>query len=159
MKEITIQITGNQATVTQNPAVVAGSVGLPVAFMFDESWDGLEKTVLFRVGEQVYQVLSPGQTVAIPWELLTQPGVTLWAGAWGSSPDGTVQIPTIWVSLGQILPGTQPAGEETKDPTAPVWQQVYEVLWEKAAEAVEQATPNIVSAVLAAMPDGDGVSY
>lgn len=159
MKEITIHITGNQATVTQNQALVAGSVGLPVAFMFDESWDGMEKTVLFRVGEQVFQVLTPGQTVVIPWELLTQPGVTLWAGAWGNRPDGTVQIPTVWVSLGQILPGTQPAGAETKDPTAPVWQQVYNALAEKAEQAVQKAKPQIVEAVLSAMPDGDEVSY
>lgn len=157
MKKIEITVTGNQASVTQSQPLISGSVGQPVAFVFDQAWDGLEIVTVFRVGERVLQSLE--QDTVIPWELLREPGCTLWAGAFGTDSRGTLQMPTVWVSLGQIACGAEPSGEESKEATLPLWQQVYNALEGKAAQAVEKAMPATVEAVLKALPNGDEVSY
>lgn len=157
MKKIEISVTGNQAAVTQSQPLISGSVGQPVAFAFDEAWDDLQIVTVFRVGERILQSLE--QDTVIPWELLREPGCTLWAGAFGTDSLGTLQMPTVWVSLGQITPGAEPSGEESKEATLPLWQQVYNTLDEKAAKAVENAMPATVEAVLKALPNGDEVSY
>lgn len=157
MEKIEISVTGNQAAVTCMRPLISGSVGQPVAFTFDQAWEDLEIVTLFRVGERVLQSLE--QDTVIPWELLQLPGCTLWAGAFGTDSRGALQMPTVWVSLGQIQPGAEPSGAVSKEATLPVWQQVYNALEEKAAQAVEKAMPATVEAVLKALPDGDEVSY
>lgn len=157
MQAIEITVTGSQAVVTQCQPLVAGTVGLPVKFTFDPVWEGLEKTVVFRVGEQVFHQLEPETAVTVPWELLAAPGCTLWAGAFGAGEG--VQLPTVWVSLGEILPGVSPNGQAESEPTQPMWQQVFGALDEKVENALDKAMPQMVAAVLAALPDGDEVSY
>ena len=157
MEKIEISVTGNQAVVTCVQPLISGSVGQPVAFTFDEKWKDLEIVTLFRVGERVMQSLE--RDTVIPWELLRLPGCTLWAGAFGTDSRGTLQMPTVWVSLGQVRIGAEPSGEESAEATLPLWQQVYNALEEKANQAVEKAIPVMVEAVLAALPDGDEVSY
>lgn len=124
MKTIQITVTGNQTVVTQTAVPVSGTVGLPVDFIFDDAWEGLNKTAVFRANGKSLDVLNVTDAVAVPWELLKNPGCRLWAGVYGTNSDGSLQIPTIWADLGIIQPGADPSGDESADPTLPVWEQI-----------------------------------
>ena len=124
METIKIAVTGSLAAVTENLPVVSGTVGLTVDFIFDDAWEGLNKTAVFRANGKSLDVLNVTNAVAVPWELLKNPGCRLWAGVYGTNFDGSLQIPTIWADLGIIQPGADPSGDESADPTLPVWEQI-----------------------------------
>ena len=124
MKPIEILVSGNFTTLVDSQPPVAGTVGLTVEFALDESWNSLNKIAVFRVNGQVMDVLCPENTVTVPWELLRKPGCRLWAGIYGTNADGTLQIPTVWTDLGVIQCGADPSGDESTDPSLPVWQQL-----------------------------------
>ena len=124
MKKMEIAVSGNTASVTQFVTLVSGTVGLEVGFVFDQVWDSLRKTAVFRANGKVMDCVSVTDTAVVPWELLKTPGCRLWVGLYGTKWDGSLQIPTVWVDLGVILPGADPSGDETADPTLPVWDQV-----------------------------------
>ena len=48
MEYATVEITGNRAKVTDAKPLTSGTVGAVVAFSFDESWDGMTKTLVWR---------------------------------------------------------------------------------------------------------------
>ena len=51
----------------------------------------------------------------------------MYAGVYGSNADGSLVIPTVWVSLGVIQPGTDPGADPTGVPTEPLWQQALDL--------------------------------
>ena len=55
---------------------------------------------------------------------MAKPGCRLWAGVYGINETGSVQLPTVWADLGVIQPGADPSGDESAQPTLPVWQQL-----------------------------------
>ena len=124
METIKISVTGNRAEVTSGVPVIAGTVGLSAAFTFDESWEHLEKTAVFRANGKTMDLLYLESVAEVPWELLQNPGCRLYAGVFGTTEDGTLQIPTLWADLGVIQPGADPSGDESADPSLPVWQQL-----------------------------------
>lgn len=119
-----IHVSGTAAQVMSRQPLVAGTVGMPVEFTFGEDWQTLKKTAVFRCDGVTYTVLEPEDTAVIPWELLRKPGCTLYAGVYGVNEDGSVQTPTLWVDLGKIQAGADPSGDQSADPTLPVWQQL-----------------------------------
>ena len=124
MRSIKIAVIGNSAAVTDTIPVIAGTVGLPVTFTFDDRWADLHKTAVFRVDGKSLDQINIIDTATVPWELLKKPGCRLWAGVYGVNSDGSMQIPTVWVDLGIIEAGADPSGDESADPTLPVWEQV-----------------------------------
>ena len=126
MEAMKISVTGNEAAVTNLVPITGGMVGLPVVFSFDESWEGLEKTAVFRCGNVTLDRLYLENQTTIPWELTKKTGCHLWAGVYGCNGDGSVQIPTVWVDLGEVLPGADPSGDESADPNLPVWKQAFD---------------------------------
>lgn len=127
MKSIKITVTDCLASVPETLCVVSGTVGLPVEFSFDDAWAGLSKTAVFRANGKTMDVLNVTSFATVPWELLKTPGCRLWAGVYGTNPDGSLQIPTVWADLGVIQPGADPSGDESADPTLPVWEQLNAV--------------------------------
>lgn len=124
MKSIKITVTDCLASVPETLCVVSGTVGLPVEFNFDDAWAGLNKTAVFRANGKTMDVLNVTSFATVPWELLKTPGCRLWAGVYGTNPDGSLQIPTVWADLGVIQPGADPSGDESADPSLPVWEQM-----------------------------------
>lgn len=114
----------NVLAVNQREVVTSGSVNVyEVQFQFDNSWDGLEKTAVFRVGEEtVSTLLDETGICVIPWEVLQDAKRTLYAGVYGTK-DGNIVLPTIWASLGEIKQGVNP-GESTQPPTPSVYEQI-----------------------------------
>ena len=102
------------------------SKAVTVQFVFSPEWDGLTKTAVFSNGKTTVDVLAAnwdGDTVPVPHEVLAVPGRHARVGVYGANESGVI-LPTVWVSLGKIQPGADPSGDETADPTLPVWAQL-----------------------------------
>ena len=125
MQEIKLRVTGNRIEVTERPEVItSGTVGLPVKFVFDSQWDGLQKVAVFRAGEVIKDVLDPEKGATVPWEVLEKPNVWLSIGIYGSNQDGSLVIPTLWSNVGVVHKGADPKGDPATDPTLPIWQEI-----------------------------------
>lgn len=153
--EITkIHVSGFTAQVMSRQPLVSGTVGMPVEFTFGEDWQDLKKTAVFRCDEITYTVLDLKDTALIPWELLRNPGCTLKAGVYGTSEDGSVQIPTMWAELGKIQEGADPSGDQSADPTLPVWQQLSDRLDADAMKKIADTDLNMNGYFIHNVSDG-----
>lgn len=104
------------------------SKAVTVQFVFSPAWDGLTKTAVFSNGKTTVDVLAAswdGDTVPVPHEVLAVPGRHARVGVYGADESGVV-LPTVWVSLGKVQPGADPSGDETADPSLPVWAQLQQ---------------------------------
>lgn len=126
--------------------ITTGSVGLPVAFEFDEAWDGLTKIAVFRGSDTDVEVALLIDACVVPPEVLTVAGGDLYIGVYGRDAYGTTVIPTIWGKAGHIYDGTAPEDPDPTDPT-PEWS--YQVQ-QAAANALR-----IAQGVAAAAENGD----
>ena len=135
MKPIKITVTGANALVTEKPAITSGTVGLPVEFTFDEAWDGLSKTAVFRAGSRSYPVSCVQSTAIVPWEVLEKGGVGLYIGVFGADEKGTVKIPTVWACVDTIAAGAQIPETVPAEPTPNVYDQILTAV----SKAVETA--------------------
>ena len=124
MKSIKITVTGSDASVTEKPVLTSGTVGLPVEFTFDEAWEGLDKTAVFRAGSRSYPVRCLQDAATVPWEVMEKPGVGLYIGVLGADHRAVVKIPTVWVLVGIIAPGTEVPDTAAKEPTPKVYDQI-----------------------------------
>lgn len=136
MENIEISVYGNRASVISSPMLTSGTVGLPVAFKFDHQWNELSKTAVFKAGNVVKDQVNIENTTIVPHEVLLKPKKNLEIGVYGVRGDGNIVIPTIWVNIGVIQPGADPSGDESADPTLPVWEQV-------AKDALEYVKQNL----------------
>ena len=135
MTNIQITVAGAQAQAVLEGILTGGMRGVPVAFTFDECWEGLEKTAVFRAGGISRMVQQLDDRTLVPWEVMEKAGCTLYVGAYGLQADGTLAIPTVWVPVGVIQPGADPACDSSSEPTLPIWQQALDA----AQLAVETA--------------------
>lgn len=135
MEVLQITVTGQQAQVAEPILLTAGTVGLPVAFTFDEDWEELEKIAVFRAGGRILSCPLEQDRCQVPWEIMEQGGCTLHAGAYGCNDDGTMAIPTVWAQVGVIQPGADPEADPGRDPQLPQWQQTRKIAEQAAAVA------------------------
>lgn len=126
MKGLEITVTGAHAQLTGEALLTGGMVGLPVTFTFDENWAGLRKTAVFRAGGKTVSCLDAEDVVTAPWEVMAQSGCELQIGVYGENEDGTLVIPTVWVTAGTIQPGADPAGDLAGEPAMKIWDLALE---------------------------------
>ena len=152
-----IQITckGNSASCTRTERLTSGMVGLQCEFIFDEAWDGLARTAVFWAGNEKRDVLLTGDTCTVPWEVLKTACYQLVIGVYGSNADGTLAIPTVYAMCGSIAPGADPSGEESTDPTLPVWGQLQGMIG-NLDDLETTSKDNLVAAINEAMTKGGG---
>lgn len=136
-----IFVSKNRANVLYLEPITSGTIGATVSFEFDETWDGFRKTYVFRAGSKTKD--DTKTTGVIPTELLV-PNIRLEVGVYGTK--GEIAIPTIWADLGVIRAGADPSGDESTDPSLPVWaqlQQGFETLRENiGAMSTDVTNPN-----------------
>ncbi len=122
MEMLKFQVSNNTIRIVHRPQIItSGTVGLPVEFSFDASWDGLARLTVFKAGSVTITVKDPK---VVPWEVLEKTDVTLQVGVYGVNAEGTIVIPTVWASVRMIAEGVDPEGDPAVDPTLPVWQDV-----------------------------------
>lgn len=106
----------NVLELRQKEPLTSGSVNVyRVCFTFSDEWGGLAKVATFRTrGESWSQLLTETDECNIPWEALQAPSMDLACGVYGAR-DGDIVLPTVWCSLGRILPGASP-GDASRPP-------------------------------------------
>ncbi len=98
-----------------------------VAFVFSEEWENFDKIVVFSNGAETLDVsLGEDNTCYIPHEMMADAGRDVTCGVYGYKGEGSkrVAIPTVKCSLGKVVEGVNPSGEEPTDPTITVWGEV-----------------------------------
>lgn len=118
----TVRVSYNRAIPTGLQRITTGMVGATVDFIFDDTWVGCHKTYVWKAGD----VIKDDTTASgiVPAEVLTEPGRVLFVGVYGVS--GSVATPTLWACLGPVLAGATPSGDESTEPSLPVWAQLQE---------------------------------
>ena len=138
---VVIGVDGANAAVRKQDVLTVGMVGAKAEFRFDEKWDELGKTAVFRQGNVTKDAAVFDGTVTIPWEVLQLAGVPVSIGVYGTNKNGTIVIPTVWVKTAPVQPGAYPSGDESADPSLPVWAQMQATL-----DAMYQTTDEINAA-------------
>ena len=117
--------------------ITTGSVGYAVNFSFDEAWEGLTKTVVFRGSGTKIKRTVETESMNVPAGVLSDAGDTLWIGVYGKNSTGTLVMPTVWAKAGTICAGTDdpddidPGGESYGGPytvTPTEEQQILETV-------------------------------
>ena len=149
-------------TLVEDETLVAGTVGVYFAeFTFDGSWNGYMKTAVFKNGNVTIESVVADNKCEIPWEVLAESG-QLYVGIRGEN--GEKQRPTLWANPKAVFEGAG-HGDEPREPTPDIYQQLVGIV-SKLRNPVrgedyytEADKAEMVSAVIAALPNGDEVSY
>ena len=102
------------------------SKAVTVQFVFSPDWSGLTKTAVFSAGRTTVDVLESawdGNKVVVPHEILADAGPIARVGVYGANADGLI-LPTVWVTIGKVMPAAEPSGDPGADPTLPIWAQL-----------------------------------
>ena len=161
MIECVVAASGGYGKVIRGGILTSGMVGAAVGFQFGEEWTDLTRTAVFRCGDVIKDVLNIGNAAVIPPEVLTAPGEKLFVGVYGVSAQGDVVIPTVWIHLGKVHPGTDPSGDTTTEESLAVWAQLQGQIG-TLADLTTQEKDTLVEAVnevhaLAAQASTEGV--
>ena len=122
---ILMDVSGVRAVIRKQDVLTAGMVGEKVEFRFDESWDKMGKTVVFRAGNVTKDATVTDSVAKVPHEVLI-PGLAVEIGVYGTKDDGAIVIPTVWAKTNVVEFGADPSGDESLDPTLPIWGQLQE---------------------------------
>lgn len=124
MTEIHVKVSGASAVARRTGPLVAGTVGMPAHFSFDDKWAGLNVIAVFE-GAKTLSAALLGQTeTTVPWEVLAESGGQLRIGAEGRKSDGSVVITTVWANAGYITEGAVATDEEGNPPTPGIYDQI-----------------------------------
>lgn len=123
-----VKITGLKAKVTNSELLTTGTVGAQVKFTFSDDWADKTKTAVFKRCGKVIDVLESewgeDNAVTIPPEMTEKAGQLVGVGIYGRNTDGKKVTPTIYAPLGVVAIGADPSGDESTDPTLPVFSQI-----------------------------------
>lgn len=118
MTTINVKTNGAFITAKADGKITSGMVGLPVIIEYDDTWNGLAKTLFFRVGNQVRKRINVSKSTTVPWEILRTHGKPLEIGIEGRDSAGNIVMPTIWASVSMVYQGASgeiPAAPEAGD--------------------------------------------
>lgn len=138
--KIIFRANGRCASAAVEPSgqpVTAGSRGIVSDFELSEDYAGLVVYAVFRSQTATRDVLLSEDfgTAVVPWEVLARPSLTFDVGVVGKNGDGDIVIPTIWATVGRVVPGAEASGIDPADPSADIGTQIVE----QAREAAQQA--------------------
>lgn len=125
---ITIHCSRACAHLASPPEILTAGMAkaVTVEFVFSNDWSGLTKTAVFSAGRTTVDVLESawdGNKVVVPHEILADAGPIARVGVYGANADGLI-LPTVWVTLGKVMPAAEPSGDPGADPTLPIWAQL-----------------------------------
>lgn len=127
---IKVSINNICAKLVECEPLASGMIGKTVEVEFSADWNNYEKTAVFSNGDITIDVLESqwnGNTINIPWEVLATPNRAVSFGIYGytkSGDDIILAIPTLYTSLGRVYLGANPSGDESTEPSLPVWAQI-----------------------------------
>lgn len=136
MTSIQLTLTGAQARAEVDGILTAGMVGVPVTITWDESWNGLVKTLVCRSDGCVRTILNVGSQATVASEVFRTerwaPNA-LYLGVEGRDGEGKLVIPSTFAYCGQILPGAVAEGAVSQDPENPAWARILGLIGDMGA--------------------------
>ena len=137
---ITMTVNARRATFNSDDLITSGSVGIPVEFILSDDFDGLSSIAVFEGSGASVDVALMSDACVVPPEVVAIPGGYLRIGVYARNGEGTIVIPTVWVSTQVILPGAEPSGVDPSQPTPDWTAQVQEAAAEalSIAQSIEQ---------------------
>lgn len=137
---ITITANARRATYKSDDLITSGSVGISVTFILSDDFDGLSSVAVFEGSNTSVDVALMSDACVVPPEVVATAGGYLRIGVYARNGEGTIVIPTVWVSTQVILPGAEPSGVDPSQPTPDWTAQVQEAAAEalSIAQSVEQ---------------------
>ena len=82
-----IYVSGVSCKVISAKRIPAGAVGLKILVNYDDLWNSLQKTAVYR-GNVTRDVLNIGNEIIIPADVIACPGQSLSVGIYGVDADG-----------------------------------------------------------------------
>lgn len=79
--------------------------------------------LVFTNGVETRDVMLDGDECYIPHEVLSIPRVKVRVGVYGTDGENVI-LPTIWANLGDVHDAPDPSGDETTDPSLPIWGKI-----------------------------------
>lgn len=148
MTNIRINIQNGEAKAVLTGVLTTGMVGVPVHFTFGPEWDGLSVVAVFRGSTVTFdRALLGTHDTTVPHEVLALAGSALYVGAEGRDAEGTLIIPSTMAKVGVIQEGADPSGDESIDPSQPIWAELMAMVEALAEQDVD--TQDIASAIAA----------
>ena len=136
MTKIQLTLTGAQARAEVEGILTAGMVGVPVTITWDESWNGLVKTLVCRSDGCVRTILNVGSRATVAPEVFRTdrwaPNA-LYLGVEGRDGEGKLVIPSTFAYCGQILPGAVAEGVVSQEPENPAWARILGLIGDMGA--------------------------
>lgn len=152
-----IHVTGTYARIVSRRPIPEGLIGGYITVEYrDPVWQDLTKTVVFK-GAVTRDVVTEERTVTIPAETIAA-GKRMLVGFYGTRAEGILAIPTFWADLGTVMAATDPSGDESTDPSLPVWADMLEQV-QRIPEEVEKQVPSAVEKYLEENPPSGGVDF
>ncbi len=135
-------INGQQLEIIDRTLIVSKSKGIyECEFVFDESWDGWDKTAVFECSGVTKEWVIVNGKAQVPWEVIVDNGV-MRVGVFGTLDEKV--MPTIWSAKMIVELGT-PTGATSSEPTPSIYAQILHVANE-AKETAEDAHDKAVEA-------------
>lgn len=148
MTNVCINIQNGKAVAELTGVLTTGMVGVPVHFRFGPEWEGLSVVAVFRGSTVTLDRAMPGiRDTTVPHEVLAQVGSTLYVGAEGRNADGDLIIPSTMAPVGIIQEGADPSGDESIDPSQPIWAELMAMVQALTEQGVD--TQAIINAIAA----------
>ena len=156
---IQIHITKACAHMCSPPELLTAGMAkaVTVEFVFSDDWSGLTKTAVFSAGRTTVDVLESawdGNKVVVPHEILADAGPIARVGVYGANADGLI-LPTVWVTLGKVMPAAEPSGDPGAAPTLPIWAQLQNQIGD-LDDLKTYNKDNLVNAINEARQSGGG---
>lgn len=158
MTEIYVKASGASAVARKTGPLVAGTVGMPAHFSFDDKWDGLNVIAVFEgSGVSKSVPLLYETSVTVPWECLMKAKTSLRIGLEGRLSDGSIVIPTGWANVGYIEPGAKATDDLAQEPS-PTPFDILMAAVAKCVTSVNGVAPDENGNVVVEVPEGGGGS-
>lgn len=137
---LTFQFSEANGVMTAQDTLTSGMIGRQARLEFSGSWADLKKTAVFTNGTVTRDVAVDSDVVTIPQEVLEKSMTSLYVGVYGTTADGTVAVPTVWVRGPEILPGADPSGDYPADPALPIWARLQQQVKYLQEHSVDSAS-------------------
>ncbi len=142
---LTFRFTGANGEMIEEEMLAAGMVGKQVQFVFSEEWAGLRKVAVYKAGDVCCTSAGVKTVDTIPAEVLACSLQRLQVGIYGMSEDGSVVIPTIFVT-GPFIHISAVLGDDPGfDPEDAFWIRLEEAIGELSQLTTEEKTSLVLA--------------
>lgn len=124
-----IGIHGAKATVLESNDITRGLTGAKVQLIYDDDlWSGLRKEITFKGVSPVTPIITDETLVELPQQVTLAKNMPVSIGVTGINAKGTIQIPTVWATIGTVKDSGYGDYPPPTAPLKPEWAQVVAMI-------------------------------